>query len=134
MRGVEAGTDGCALAFACMGVSVLCVKNTSLVSLAAHYHTFASRHARDNIIADISLNSFGDVLDSYPVCGESDGLWSSIYLSALAFEYTVNPSEDVRQEAWRVFSGLELLNRYVPGMLLLTKKFLMCMSLDICKD
>ena len=105
------GANGCVLALADMGVAVPCVTSTTLHSLATQYATVVPRHTRDNIVADITLDTFGNPLSGYPICGESDGLWSSIYLASVAFRYAVEGTESVRAEAWRVFSGLELLNR-----------------------
>jgi hypothetical protein len=93
------------------GAAVLCERTVSLSALQDEMSSIAPRHARDGIVADAVLSSFGDSASARPVCGESDGLWSSLYLASLCLRAAVAPGPDVTAAAWQVFEGLELLNR-----------------------
>jgi hypothetical protein len=109
---VAANVDGrCALVAAGLGVALLCVNDTTLAQLAAAHASTIPRHTRHGIVADCALPSWGDLRGAYPICGESDGLWSGMVLASLCFQYAVTHDPVVRDLAWELFAGLELLNR-----------------------
>jgi hypothetical protein len=99
-----------ALAVTCAGISFLSLRSLTLAEKASLYEPLAAPQFRHGIISGLSLAAFGDLPSGEGGCGESDGLWTSLYVAAEAFRFAATGNESARQLAWQAFEGLELLN------------------------
>lgn len=100
------------------GLAQLTFEEWTLSRKAAHYESLTRpRHDRHGLVADCGLREFGH-LDTYvKKDSDNDGLWTSIYLAALCFQYSVTKDPEVKQKAWRHYEAMEKLETItgVPG-------------------
>lgn len=45
-----------------------------------------------------------------PVSNDNNGLWTSMYLMGQCFRYQLEKTPQVKENAWKYFMGLKLLN------------------------
>ncbi len=102
------------------GLAQLTFEMWSLKRKAAHYESLTRpRHDRHGLVADCALREFGNLESFFLKDNDNDGLWTSIYLGALCFQYAVTKDPEVKQKAWRHYEAMEMLERItgIPGFI-----------------
>lgn len=75
------------------------------------------RHNRWGLVSSCGLRSYGNLSSWEPEVGESDGLWTGVYLAGQCFRYAVTGDKAVREKAWQHFEAMEFLHNVtgIPG-------------------
>jgi hypothetical protein len=92
--------------------------NYTLAQKAEWYQSLIEPYFnRYGLVADVGLLEFGNPDLRYPVAGESDGIWSGIYLASQCFRYAVTKDPVVKEQAWKHFEAFEFLLNVtgIPG-------------------
>jgi hypothetical protein len=63
------------------------------------------------LVGDVGLKYFGNLSSWIPESNDNNGLWTSVYLAGLCFQYDLLKSPAIKEEAWKYFEGLEFLNK-----------------------
>jgi hypothetical protein len=106
---------GCAVvAITNRGLSVLRFQMWTLAQKAQHFQNFidqSDRHVRYGFVSGCGMSKWGDPTTCVKGPDDNDGLWTSMYLSSQVFRYAVTNDTNVRQNAWKHFQALYLLNQ-----------------------
>lgn len=73
------------------------------------------RHDRHGLVAGVDLAEPGNPQSYQQRSEDNDGLWTSMYLAALCFQYAVTNDEAVREKIWHHVDALERLQT-ITGM------------------
>ena len=101
------------------GVSLIEWRPMSLEDKAAYFdERIDKRHLRYGLVASSRLRVAGDLASNEEVPSDNDGLWTSIYLAAQSYRYSVTRSPEARAQAWRAARALLRLEEItgVPGL------------------
>jgi hypothetical protein len=101
------------------GVACIEEREMTLRRKAAHFDQLAqSRHNRRGFISEIHLNTPGDPAKGYRfIVSDNDGLWTAVYLGAMAFRYGATGDPAARRQARQALDALLELERLtgIPG-------------------
>ena len=83
------------------GIACVEDKQTTLAEKAAHYdQIIQERHSRRGFIAAIDLDNPGDTTKgAHFEVSDNDGLWTSLYVAAMALRYRVTKAPAAREQA-----------------------------------
>jgi len=112
--------EGVIYVFHPQGLSILWYEEWTLSKKALHYQSLIEpRHDRFGLVASAILTKYGDLSSFKKAAGETDGLWSSIYLAAQCFRYALTKDEDAHTSGWKTFTGMALLEKVtgIPGLI-----------------
>ncbi|HAB19137.1 MAG TPA: hypothetical protein DCE44_22195, partial [Verrucomicrobiales bacterium] len=110
--------DGNAWILTKTGLNQIAFRSMTLAAKADWFQRkVRSRNLRFGLTAERRMTVPGDLTTSELVDTDNDGGWTSYYLGALAAEYAVTKSAEVRRQAWDSFGALERLREIstVPG-------------------
>lgn len=94
------------------GISEIEKKVISFEEKSQHYvNIIEQRHVRRGLVNDSRLKKAGDCSTSFMVNEDNDGLWTSLYLAAECFRYSVTHDSSAHVHARRTFEALERLER-----------------------
>ncbi len=115
-----AGLGSAAIAVTSKGLAVLRFEMWTLAQKLKHFQNFfnqSGRHDKYNLVSGCFMSSWGDSCTCVKLPQDSDGLWTSMYLTSQIFRYVVTRDERVKASAWTYFEALELLNQItgIPG-------------------
>ncbi len=110
-----------------LGLSVLSFKMMTLGDKAGLLEQTMARHLQTSakslpngtyLVGDCSLARFGDPSSFVPISNDNNGLWTSMYLLGQCFRYAQTKNATVKENAWKFFLGLKLLNDVteIPGL------------------
>ncbi|MBI1387449.1 MAG: hypothetical protein GC154_03270 [bacterium] len=119
VSGVASLTDGGCVLADDVGLATIRMEQWTLEEKALYYHEQVyPRHDRDGLVADVALTRSRDPHQYKQRPTDNDGLWTSIYLAALCFQYAVEKDPEVKQLAWKHFEALERLETITgtPGL------------------
>ncbi len=101
------------------GIACILDKPTTLAEKAAHYdRIIQDRHIRRGFIAAIDLDNPGDTTKgAHFEVSDNDGLWTSLYVAAMALRYKVTQAPAAREQARKSLNALLDLERLsgIPG-------------------
>ena len=94
------------------GLTLIDFQEWTLERKAAHFQSLlSSRHDRYGFISDCQMSEWGNVRTCVKGPDDNDGLWTSMYLASQVFRYHITGDQQVKDEAWRHFQSLILLNQ-----------------------
>ena len=93
------------------GMTVLYGNPTTLQSKAMQIDAINyPRHDRYGLVADSALYLYGNLTSYYKHPGESDGLWTGIYLSSVVFKYAVLKDNDTLNKEYHHLNAMSMLH------------------------
>jgi len=96
------------------GLSVLRFQMWTLAKKAEHFQNFidqSDRHVRYGLVSGCGMSKWGDPRTCVRGPDDNDGLWTSMYLASQVFRYAITNDTNVKQNAWKHFQALYLLNQ-----------------------
>ena len=107
---IAQGPENSVLILTKNGMSKINFVEMTLAEKAKHYQKIQRlRHIRYGLQANPRFNKPGDVSSGVYSDTDNDGLWTSMYLAAELFRYSVTKSEDAKLNAYEAFEGMERL-------------------------
>ncbi|MCK5872095.1 MAG: hypothetical protein KAG26_04650, partial [Methylococcales bacterium] len=107
---ISKGSDNSVLILTKTGLSKINFTKMTLADKAAHFQEIMRlRHIRYGLSGELTLNIPGDVSTGALADTDNDGLWTSMYLAAELFRYSVTKSEDAKLNAYEAFEAMERL-------------------------
>ena len=92
------------------GIARIWSRESSLEQRAAQYTARIPPLNRHGWIAAGSLQTYGDVSTLTLHDGDNDGLWTGMFVAAMAFRFAATKSLEAHTLAWRHFSAVEFLH------------------------
>lgn len=106
---ISGSTDNTVVVVTEGGVSFVHAEEWTLEAKALHYQKMLERHIREpGLVADCPLVNYTPSTCS-PTTTDNDGLWTSWLVASEVFRYKVSGSNQAKNNAWRLFQGLEFL-------------------------
>jgi hypothetical protein len=96
------------------GLSILRFQMWTLAKKAEHFQSLIDqphRHVRYDLISECYMSKWGDPTTCIKGPSGNDGLWTSMYLASQVFRYNVTNDRNVKENAWKNFQALYLLNQ-----------------------
>lgn len=115
---ISAGPGNSVLILTDKGLARICFKEITLAQKADFFERqVRERHIRTGFNATVSGMKNGDVTTGSMEDSDNDGLWTSMYLAAEAFRYSVTKSDDALQNVRESLDAMERLYTInkIPG-------------------
>ena len=115
---ISKGPENSVLVLTSKGLAKICFKEMTLYDKALFYEKqVRERHIRLGFNASLSEMQKGDVATGSVEDSDNDGLWTSMYLAAETFRYSVTRSDEALQNVIESLDALERLYTInsVPG-------------------
>lgn len=115
---ITEGQDNSVLILTNRGLAKICFAPMTLGDKAVMYEKqVRERHIRNGFNATIALNRKGDISSGTLEDSDNDGLWTSMYLAAEAFRYSVTGSDEAIQNVRESLDAMERLYTInsIPG-------------------
>ena len=94
------------------GLTLIDFQEWTLERKAEHFQSLLSpRHVRDGFVSDCQMSEWGNLQSCVKGPNDNDGLWTSMYLASQVFRFAVTKDQQVKDEAWKHFQALILLNQ-----------------------
>ena len=93
-----------------LGIARIWSRAWTLEEKAAQYTARIPAFSRHGWLAAGSLHKYGDISTLTLHDGDNDGLWTGMFVAAMAFRFAVTKSDEARTLAWRHFSAVEFLH------------------------
>lgn len=94
-----------------LGMTFISIKRITLQRKAKHLQSLVyPRLDRHGLVASCGLKQLGNLSTWFSQAGESDGLWTGIYLAGQCFRYAVTKEKAVKDRAWKSFEAMEFLH------------------------
>jgi hypothetical protein len=102
-----------------LGISYITSEEWKYSDMELVYNNYNSRHNRNGLNAEISLETYGDINSYYYRPNENDGIWTSQYAILSTIKYYLTKDKNDQLTAWNAFDGLYKLNTItgVPGLI-----------------
>jgi hypothetical protein len=107
---IAEGQENSVLVLTRTGLSQINFVEMTLAEKADYFQKIQRlRHIRYGFTGNISLSTPGDLTSGIMHDTDNDGLWTSMYLAAELFRYSVTKSEDAKTNAYEAFEAMERL-------------------------
>jgi len=109
-----ANLGSAAIAVTSRGLAVIRFEMWTLAKKADYFQRFfdePSRYVKYGLVCGCDMSSWGDIRTCVKGPCDSDGLWTSIHLAGQIFRYAITHDKQVKNETWKYFETLELLNQ-----------------------
>lgn len=107
---IAGGPDNSVLVLTKTGLSKINFVDMTLAQKADYFQAIQrERHIRYGFTGNLSLTRPGDLTSGVMHDTDNDGLWTSMYLAAELFRYSVTKSEDAKFNAYEAFEAMERL-------------------------
>ncbi|MCY1723218.1 hypothetical protein OU798_22910 [Prolixibacteraceae bacterium Z1-6] len=115
VRDITEGPDHSVLITTNKGLGQICFKQITLADKAAYFDTqVRERHIRNGFNASLNGVEHGNLSTGYLRDSDNDGLWTSMYLGAEIYRYSVTKSEEALQNCIESLDAMERLYSINP--------------------
>lgn len=115
VRDIAAGPDSSVLVLTNKGLAVICFDEITLHDKALFFEKqVRERHIRNGFNATLSGMTKGNLSTGSMEDSDNDGLWTSMYLAAEAFRYSVTRSDEALQNIRESLDAMERLYTINP--------------------